>query len=178
MTCYSYSAIVTCGHSNYPKLRAQEKSHPTGGGAGKEGGVRKRSVYRPWEKPSRHRGTPCTAFPWGGPPPVVSAAGAPRVVVVLLLEQRPSALLPHRRPAGQRVPCSPPSMIITAIGWRPEGRDGSRGRAINASSSPLGQENRIKEGKNQSFQRWQMANKISRSRRPRESPKMLPFALP
>jgi len=67
MTCYSYSAIVTCGHSNYPKLRAQEKSHPTGGGAGKEGGVRKRSVYRPWEKPSRHRGTPCTAFPWGGP---------------------------------------------------------------------------------------------------------------
>ena len=79
-------------------------------------------------------------------PPVVSAAGAPRVVVVLL-EQRPSALLPHRRPAGQRVPCSPPSMIITAIGWRPEGRDGSRGRAINVSSSPLGQENRIKEGK-------------------------------
>jgi len=111
-------------------------------------------------------------------PPVVSAAGAPRVVVVLLLEQRPSALLPHRRPAGQRVPCSPPSMIITAIGWRPEGRDGSRGRAINASSSPLGQENRIKEGKNQSFQRWQMANEIGRSRRPRESPKMLPFALP
>jgi len=74
-------------------------------------------------------------------PPVVSAAGAPRVV--LLLEQRRSSLLPHRRrPASSLLA---PSMLRTAIGG-PNARDESRGRATNVAS-PLGQKNRIKEGK-------------------------------
>jgi len=105
-------------------------------------------------------------------PPVVSAAGAPRVV--LLLEQRRSSLLPHRRrPAS---PCSPPQcseqqLEVPMLEMR-------AGDAQPMSPLLLARRTESRKAKKPILPALADANQIGRSRRPRKSVKMLPFALP